>query len=379
MNLVFVESSSRAWGSEQHFVSLAKGCRVAGCRVVAVVRENTTVAKLLREAGVEVRETPFRGGADPRAMRVVLRAIRDIDANWLITDHQKHYWPLLLIAKLSGTRLAVFRHMSYVKGWLTRIVFPRLADRFFVVSQFALETLVAAGVPRNRMSCLYNPIDLERFRPNEDKRIQMRAKFGLPDDAFLVGFVGRHEDGKGVSPLRHALVLAMDRDPSMHALWLGAGPELPATRAMIGQSSAANRHQFIDWSDSPEEYYAALDCLVAPSTAVETFGRVVVEAQACGVPVIATQVGGLAEAFVAGQTGIALTTIDSMHIAEQIDMVRYGGDRSRWRVNLGKAFVRRFAVEHIATKFLSELAREPTTYERNDQVAVADALNQKII
>jgi len=376
MNFIFVESSRRAWGSEQHFVSLAIACRQAGHRVVAVVRAGTDVARLLTTAGVDVRVTPFRGGGDPRALWITLKVIVEIGADWLVTDHQKHYWPLYVVAKLSGTRLAVFRHMVYVRSWLTRVLFPRLADRFFVVSDFALESLVADGAPRSHLTRLYNQIDLQRFKPSAFQRDRARQELALPTDAIIVGFVGRHEWEKGVCVLRAALDAAMTVEPRLHAIWVGGGPLWEETQSTL-RLDLKDRHRFVEWTPTPELYYPAFDCLVAPSRTVETFGRVVAEAQACGVPVIATSLGGLREAFLAGtsgeycRNGNEQSDIDAL--ARQI--VRLSNDPMA-RVTMGRAgrrFVRRFDSTRVVELFISHLLEADGLEFRQPQVAASSA------
>lgn len=355
MNFVFVGSSPRAWGSEQNFICLAQGCHDAGHRVVAIVRAGSEVAALLTQAGVEVRVTPFRGGADPRAMWAVLKAVRELHAAWIVTPHQKHFWPLYVLARLTGTKLAAFRHLVFVRSWVTRVVFPKLTDRFFVVSDFARETLIHAGAPAWRLTRLYNPIDLRRFRPDPIARARVRAELNLPSDALLVGFVGRHESSKGVYVLREALHQAMGHCARIHALWVGGGPDLSATKDLLRGSEHEHRHHFIDWARAPEHYYAALDCLVAPSQAPETFGRVVAEAQACGVPVIASTLGGLREAFVDGVTGIALNAGDPVALAGKILGLVLDPVRCVTMGRMGQQFVQRFDSALIAGEFVNHL------------------------
>lgn len=369
MKLVFVESSSRAWGSEQHFVNLAVGCHAAGHRVVAVVREASDVARLLVEAGIDVRETPFRGGADPRALRLTYRVLKELNADWLITDHQKHYWALYLLARLSGSKLAVFRHLAYVRSWLNRVLFPRLTDRFFVVSDYALQALVDAGAPAARLSKLYNPIDLQRFQPDARQAAQVRASLNLPDDAYLVGFIGRHEIGKGVEVLRQALALAMAKDPQLHAVWVGMGPQWHSTRTAIARDAHATRHAFVDWTDKPEQYLVALDNLIAPSQAIETFGRVVAEAQACGVPIIASRVGGMAEAFEPGRSGLAYEGACPVQLAEAILSLKRDVSRRTWMAKLGRDFVKQFDTRHIVKLFEHSLQTAARTKRRKPPAA----------
>ena len=359
MNFVFVESSRRVWGSEQHFVDLAIGCRTAGHRVEAVVRAGSDVARLLERAGIVVHATPFRGGADPRAMRIAWKTVRAIKADWIVTDHLKHYWPLYLLARASGTRLAVFRHMAYIRSWFTRTLFPRLVDRFFVVSRFERDKLAAAGACSSFLLTLYNPIDLGRFSPDPDTGRRTRAQLGLPPRARVVGFIGRHDASKGVSVLRQALAHAMDRDTDLHALWVGEGPEWQPTRDIVAAGVHASRHHFVPWTEATERYHVALDCLVCPSEIEETFGRVLAEAQACGVPVIASNRGGLPEAFAPGESGLLWSDDDPATLSALILELLRDPQRGAAMGQAGRAFVERFSTPRIVAEFERMLRSDP--------------------
>ena len=351
MNFVFVESSRRVWGSEQHFVELAIGCHAAGHRVEAVVRAGSDVADLLGRAGIVVHATPFRGGGDPRAMRAVWKIVRAIDADWIVTDHLKHYWPLYLIGRATGTRLAVFRHMAYIRRWFTRVVFPRVVDRFFLVSRFARDRLVADGASASHLLTLYNPIDLDRFVPDPAARRRTRNELGLPADAPVVGFIGRHDAAKGVPVLRLALADAMDCDPDLHAVWVGEGPEWQPTRDSVAAGPHAGRHRFVPWTKAVEHYLVALDCLVCPSEIEETFGRVLAEAQACGVPVIARDRGGFPEAFAPGESGLLWSDDDPATLSAIILELMRDPQRRAAMGQVGRVFVQRFSTPHIVAEF----------------------------
>jgi glycosyltransferase involved in cell wall biosynthesis len=351
MKFVFVESSRRAWGSEQHFVDLAIGCQAAGHRVEAVVRVGSDVANLLQDAGIVVHATPFRGGADPRAMRIVWKAVRAIQADWIVTNHLKHYWPLYVIARASGTRLAVFRHMAYIRNRFTRAVFPRVVDRFFVVSQFARDRLVADGACGSRVLTLYNPIDLNRFVPDPDARRRTRTELDLPLNAPVVGFIGRHDVAKGVPSLRLALAHAMHHDPDLHAVWVGEGPEWQSTRDSVAAGPHASRHRFVPWTEAVERYYVALDCLVCPSEIEETFGRVLAEAQACGVPVIARDRGGFPEAFAPSISGLLWSDGDPFTLSTLMLELLHDALRRAAMGQAGRSFVQRFSTPNVIAEF----------------------------
>lgn len=356
MNFVFVDASRKLWGTEQAFLELARGCASAGHGVIAVVRADSEMAVAMRQVpGIQLRETRFRGGEDPRAFRKVLQAVRTLHADWLVAAHGKHHWPLLFASLFTGTPLAAFRHLTYIRSRVTRYWMPRLAKRYFVVSEFARQRLINDGVPARCLHIVHNPIDMRRFHPSAAARATLRRELCIADDVVLAGFVGRHTTGKGVASLRQAMIEVMQERPNTAMLWLGEGAELAATRAVVDAVGQAARHHFIPWCDDTAAVYPALDLLVCPSEEEETFGRVVAEAQACGVPVIARDRGGLPEAMIAGETGL-LWRGDAPHdLADLIGRLIDDSPRRQAMAAAAPASAARFSTDLVVNKFIAQL------------------------
>ena len=153
---------------------------------------------------------------------------------------------------------------------------------------------------------LFNSIDSSVFHPDALARVRTREQLGFVDGDVIVGFVGRLESKKGVHMLVLALDAAMARCPQLRALWIGSGKEGAKVETAITKSRHHARHVRLPWSVDLPAYYAAMDMLAFPSLGSEAFGRVAVEAQACGVPVLASRTGGVPETLLAGQTGVLL-------------------------------------------------------------------------
>ena len=151
-------------------------------------------------------------------------------------------------------------------------------------------------------------VDVERFRPAEQLP---------PDQRLRVGFVGRLIPHKGVDVLLRAVAL----DDRMTAEIFGAGPEMDALVATAGALGIRDRvvfHGHVDEEDIPSTYHR-FDVLAVPSIPtpgwIEQFGRVVVEAQASGVPVVASDSGALPD--VVGDEGLLVPAgdADALHAA----------------------------------------------------------------
>lgn len=238
---------------------------------------------------------------------------------------------------------------------LTRYFIPRLADRFFVVSEYIHGEFRRHGVPEHRLRLLYNPIDVERFRPDAAARARLRRQLGMTETDVLAGYLGRIVHSKGVFVLAEAAALAMERMAGLHLLWVGEGGDLDELRSRIRPGHRA-RHHFMGWSQDPQAIYPALDLALMPSIAPESFGRVSAEAQACGVPVLCSDIGGLRETLQPELSGLLTAPGDAAALCER--MLRLALDPGR-RLRMGaqgRQFVAaRFSSQQVCEQFTRQL------------------------
>jgi glycosyltransferase involved in cell wall biosynthesis len=370
VKILFVDASRNGWGTEQHLVCLAAALAEGGHAVSAVVKRGSPVAALLRERGIRTHTTAFRGGADPRGILTTINAIRRDSPDWIVTNRCKLYWTAWIIARLMGTKVAIFRHLPDIRRWHTRCLLPRLVDRFFVVSEFARQRLIAQGSPAAHIRVLYNPIDTDRLLRRPGDRQRIRSTLGLSSSDFVVGFVGRVEREKGVGVLWDALGPLMAGSSRIHLLCVGDGPESKRWRMLAEDAGVAGRCHFAGWTARIGEFYSAMDVLVAPSIAPETFCRVIAEAQANGVAVIGARIGGIPEAFMPGHSGLlaepgevhGLRHLISRLFNDPALCAQYG-DAGR------KSAYKHFAAGHINERFVAALAPENTPDARHPEPA----------
>ena len=306
MKLLFVGTNPENTGAASHFVALAQAMAAAGHRVGAVVYPDGQIWQGLAGSGVHRYAAKFRNAFDLRGYVAVIRAARQLKPDWLVGNFGKEYWPLILIGRLLRIPVALFRHrtppMKRLSGWLI----PRLAQRFLAVSEHARQAYLDRGIPGQLVRVLYNPVDTTRCRPDPQRRSEILRSLGLDEQAIVLGYSGRMHGGKGIFALFEAASAAMAQQPHLHCLWLGDGPDAPALRARAAADPTADRHHFLGWIPDVLPYYSAMSMLAFPSVATETFGRVSVEAQAAGVPVLGSDIGGIPETLQAGVTGLLL-------------------------------------------------------------------------
>lgn len=235
---------------------------------------------------------------------------------------------------------------------LTRYLMPRLADRFFVVSEYMMREFAQSGVPRERLRLLYNPIDTEAFRPSPEARQRLRAELGIAESQVLIGFLGRIDRRKGVFSLCEAVTAAMHRQPALHMLWVGNGGDTAEIRNHHIPPAHQDRHHFIGWTQQVAAIYPALDLVVMPSIAPETFGRVSAEAQACCVPVVCSDIGGLRETLQPQISGLLTAPGDAAALCDRILELVGDADRRRQMGDRGRQFVTaHFSATRVCDQF----------------------------
>jgi glycosyltransferase involved in cell wall biosynthesis len=310
MKLLFVGTNRGGGGTESHFVTLARTMQEAGHSVAAIVYPGSPIHTGLLGSGVVLHNGIFRNAFDPRGFRAVWKVSRQYQPDWIIGSFSKEYWPLAILAGLLGVKLALFKHMDFVMRPATNYFIPRMAERFIVISDFMKKKFIARGVKAEHLRVLYNPLNLDYFKPDAELRASSRKALGYQDEDIVLGFIGALHPDKGMLPLAEALNHAMAEVPNLKAFWLGEGRAAEALDNKINTGGFAARHARHKWTSDVHPFLAAMDMMAVPSIKGETFGRVSIEGQASCVPVLCSEIGGLPETLLPGVTGLLLTPGD---------------------------------------------------------------------
>jgi glycosyltransferase involved in cell wall biosynthesis len=171
---------------------------------------------------------------------------------------------------------------------------PR-ADRIFAVSDDARESIRRTHIiSANKLFTVPNGINLERFQPDSNHAAELRATLGIPPDSIVFGNIGRLNEMKRPDILVKVFAKLISDFPDIRLLMVGDGPLMSELRNQTVNLNIAHRVHFAGFQRNPELYLRALDIFVLTSR-MEGMPLAVIEAQASGVPVIASNVGGLAE------------------------------------------------------------------------------------
>jgi teichuronic acid biosynthesis glycosyltransferase TuaC len=203
--------------------------------------------------------------------------------------------PVVVTAR--GTDVNEFPRYLVPRAWIRWVT--RRAAALITVSGALRTALLGLGVPPERVTVLRNGVDLQLFAPRG--RSDLRRQLRLERSTLLS--VGHLVEGKG-----HDIVLeALPGLPDAELIVIGEGPQSTSLRASAARLGVSDRVRWIGNISQRElaEFYEAADVTVLPSKR-EGMPNVLLESLACGTPVIATAVGGIAEIVNAPEAGILM-------------------------------------------------------------------------
>jgi len=212
------------------------------------------------------------------------------------------------------------------------------------------------GVDSRRIAQIYNGVDTARFSPATDGRARIEGCPFTDDDLWLVGTVGRLQQVKDQVTLAEAFVRAVKHGPArtpMRLVVAGDGP----LRARVEKVLDAAGMRQLAWlpgaRDDVPEILRGLDCFVLPSLA-EGISNTILEAMACGLPVIATRVGGNPELVEDGVSGRLVPPVNAEAMAAAL--YRYFDDSALARSHgqAGRnAVLQRFSLDRMVADYQS--------------------------
>ena len=224
------------------------------------------------------------------------------------------------------------RGLSLLARWVTG-----RSDFVRTVNQSSLQSLLRRQFPPERVAALPLGTASAAFaeRPPEDVLRAKRAELGIPEGAPVVIWVGYPVPFKRAPMLLIAFALAREEVPNAHLLFVGdlarSKQDLPALAASIGLKDHVTFTGRVPHADLPI-YYQVADLYVLTS-AYEGFGRVLMEAAAAGLPLLASGRGGVEEIVRDGETGVYLPEDEDLgrQFADQITaLLRDPGRRARY-------------------------------------------------
>lgn len=224
----------------------------------------------------------------------------------------------------------------------------------YAVSESAMRQFMAIFQPyvpqHARLAVIPNCVDTARFRPCVQRRAAARAAWKLPPDALVMGAIGRLSVQKRPADLLALHTRLLEKIPGLYLVLVGTGPLEPELRRQALHSPQPGQIIFAGFVAEVEQVLPAFDLHVLMSRN-EGFGIATIEAMACGVPAVATDVPGSADILRGCGGGLLIPAADAGQAASQILPLLADAERRAHMGRLGRAEVeQRYSLSVVGEK-----------------------------
>jgi lipid-A-disaccharide synthase len=262
-------------------------------------------------------------------VRRLSKLIRDQKVQIVHARSRAPAWSAWMAAKKTGASFVTTFHNAYGAGLAMKRLYNSVmgkGERVIAISEFVADYAVRTyGVPQDILTVVPRGVDTDTFDPDKvaPERVDaLKKAWGLEKRGPVILLPGRLTRWKGHLVLIRALAKLKRRDFLCLIVGGGKGGDYgKEISAEIEKRDLEKNVAVFDTCSDMAAAYLLADVVVVPSTRPEGFGRVVVEAQAMGVPVVATNHGGAKETVIQGKTGWLTAPGDAEELAEALETV----------------------------------------------------------
>jgi len=330
LSILHVDTGRAFRGGQQALLTLARGLRERGHSQQIATPANSALTERANQDGLT--SVPLGSVLD---LRRALRGVQIVHA---------HSGRAQNLAFLAAMRLPVVRVMTRHVAFEPR--YPRIhalkygagCHGVIAVSEPVRRVLVNAGVPETKIEIIPNGIESPEKETSAEERRAARLTYGIGENDFAVGHLGAFTREKGQDVAMEAFAILRDRMPGLRMILAGDGapPVAPDARVLL-PGFVTNR----------KEFFAALDLFIMPSRS-EGWGLAAAEALAHGIPVVASDMGGLASIVEPGKTGWLVEPGDSRALASAIEEAASDPRRLKEMSSRGREGSARFSTQKTA-------------------------------
>lgn len=249
-------------------------------------------------------------------------------------------------------------HIFWLYVWLERLC-VRFSRIVIVVGGPNREEGLALGIGRpEQYRLIRSGIEIDAYRDVTLTKAQARARLGIPEEAFVIGSVGRLGEQKAPLDLLTAFIPVAARHPHAHLVFVGDGPHRGSLESAIAEAGLEPRVHLAGLRRDVPELLRAFD-VFALASRWEGLPRVFPQAMAAGLPIVATRVDGAPDAITPGENGWLVPVGDMAAMSRHLDALASDPATARRMGETGRARVGEFSarrmVDSLAALY-SELA-----------------------
>jgi glycosyltransferase involved in cell wall biosynthesis len=320
-------ATARTWrGGEQQLVYLVRGLHALGIRQHVLCREGSELAQRL------VHE-PCTIACTSRRFTLAAALAREVEREKIaiVHTHDSHaHSAAVVAATMFGMKapIVVSRRVDFPvsRSVTSRWKYRHASIKAYICVSAAVKAILAPSVQPDILYVVHDGV--EPWSGDPAARAALRAELGLPNDALLVGNVSALADHKDHPTFLRTAMRVLQGRADVTFVLAGSGPEEVHIRALIDELGISRSVFLLGFRSYPRGIIAALDVFLMTSK-TEGLGSVVLDAQMCGIPVVATKAGGIPEIVDDGRTGLLADIGDAETLARLVGQILGNAEERR--------------------------------------------------
>jgi len=299
--VLHTESSAGLGGQEIRIIDEARWTAERGWHVLVAGQAGGRFLDRARAAGVPTASIHMRGAWDLVAVGRLVGLLRREQVDVIHTHSSVDAWVGGLAARVARVPVVRTRHVSIPVRGRFNPVYTRLADRVITSGEAIRAILVGAGVPADRVIAISAGVDLAEF-PFLGRSPETARALGLTRP--VIGSVAMFRGSKGHAHLIDAFAAVRRSHPQARLLLVGDGIRRSWVEGLARDAGLRDAVTFTGFRSDVPALLGVMDCFVLASTRTEGVPQSLLQAFAAGVPVVASDIGGIPEVVADGVTGV---------------------------------------------------------------------------
>jgi L-malate glycosyltransferase len=353
--LVHIDTE-RSWrGGQQQLAYLVDGLPSDSFRSIVICQPESPLENYCRRTGIRHHGVAMRHELDLWAAYTIAKRIRPY-RSLLIHAHTSHALSIALCLSLfrPGVPIVATRRVGFPrkKNRLSRWKYTNArVSSVVTISDFVRRNLIASGVPDRKMRTIHSGIDLARKRKPID-RTGMKRELGITETEMIIGTVAAMTGDKDYPTLIRAAHAVCEATDKVTFCAIGSGYRHGAVADLIRRHGLERRFILLGQRSDARDLMQLFDLFVL-ATKHEGLGTSILDAQACGLPVIAANTGGIPEIIEHGRNGYLYTAGDHDELARYLlELIRSEPLRLSFAAKGGES-VRRFSIKQTIEQYVS--------------------------
>lgn len=307
IRILHTESSKNMGGQELRILLEMERMRDLGFESILAARSNTPILAEAERRGLQTHAIPMHSRLDPISMVMFWRLMRGARIQVVNAHGSRDAWNAFLVARMLGIRTVRSRHVANPirSHRLGRMIYGSLCDCVLTTSESIRAGLIERGVDADKIVSVPTGVDVATYAAACRNGV-LRRELGIPANVPLIGMTSVLRKDKGPDIFLQACDELLSRHADAWCVLAGDGwmrEELAALHATLPQ-----RHRIIlaGYRRDIPQLLAELDIAVLAARIPEGVPQAILQAHAAHVPVVATEVGGIAEVAKAGETAFTV-------------------------------------------------------------------------